>query len=84
MGMESDVMEFFINDVAVKRDSGGVYTVLESVYKSASANNGADSYTFLLGDVAFNDNHNVKVIKNVAMQKSYLRRIFLTGSQVPQ
>ena len=76
MGMESDVMEFFINDVAVKRDSGGVYTVLESVYKSASANNGADSYTFLLGDVAFNDNHNVKVIKNMAMQKSYLRRIF--------
>ena len=47
-------MKIFINDVAVKRNSGGVYTVIQSVYSSAVKMND-DHFTFLGADVKIMD-----------------------------
>ena len=47
-------MKIFINDVAVKRNSGGVYTVIQSVYSSEVKMND-DHFTFLGADVKIMD-----------------------------
>lgn len=67
-------MKIFVNDVAVKRNSGGVYTVLQSVYSSAVKMND-DHFTFLLGDDLFPSKPNIKIETRSDLQNNYVKRV---------
>lgn len=66
-------MKILINNVAVKRDSGGVYTILNDLYQSAKKDQ-ANSYIFILGARLFEDTPNIKIIVRKDLQKNYVKR----------
>lgn len=67
-------MNIVINDVAVKKNSGGVYTILREVYESAKKDT-KNTYFFILGDHLFEESQNVHIIVRPDLQKKYLKRI---------
>lgn len=73
MGLEVFIMKIFINDVAVKSNSGGVYTVLKGVYDYAKEDIYND-YVFLLGSNLFQRTDNIKIIVRPELQTNYLKR----------
>lgn len=83
MGMEILlIMKVVVNDVAVKKDSGGVYSILHDLYEAAK--NSDIDWIFILGDNLFEETNNIKVIVRNDLQHNYVKRVlfdFLVGSK---
>lgn len=67
-------MRIIIYDTAVRKTSGGVFTILKQLYESASLDNN-NEYIFVLGDKLFSDSRNIKIIVRKDLQESYIKRI---------
>lgn len=66
-------MKILINDIAVKRDSGGVFTVLSDVYDAAKQDS-ENEYVFLLGSQLFENTRNIQIVVRTDLQNSYIKR----------
>lgn len=68
-------MNILIHDIAVKKDSGGVFTILRQLYEAAQLDT-RNEYTFILGSELFSATNNIKIVVREDLQKSYIKRTF--------
>ncbi|MDC2806445.1 glycosyltransferase [Leuconostoc suionicum] len=67
-------MNILIHDIAVKRNSGGVFTILRQVYEAAKVDK-KNNYIFVLGSELFTETNNIKIVVREDLQKNYIKRV---------
>lgn len=67
-------MNILIHDIAVKRNSGGVFTILRQVYEAAKIDN-KNNYIFVLGSELFTETTNIKIVVREDLQNNYIKRV---------
>lgn len=76
-------MKIIVNDVAVKRDSGGVFSILNDLYITATEDK-ENEWFFILGSKLFEETDNVKVVVRNDLQTNYIKRVlfdFVSGAR---
>lgn len=76
-------MKIVVNDIAVKSDSGGVFSILQDLYNAAVLDI-ENEWVFILGSKLFSETENVSIIVKQDLQKNYFKRVwfdFFTGAK---
>lgn len=69
-------MKIVVNDIAAKKGTGGVFSVLEDFYKEAREFDSSIQWIFILSDNYFPETENIKIVVREDLKQSYIRRLW--------
>ncbi|AOA02779.1 glycosyltransferase [Carnobacterium maltaromaticum] len=78
-------MKIIVNDIAADRNSGGAFTVLQSIYNTIKEYDTQNEWIFLLADNYFEETENIKILTFPDIKKSWIKRLlfdFYTGKKI--
>ncbi|QIZ04503.1 glycosyltransferase [Limosilactobacillus reuteri] len=67
-------MRFIVNDVAATPEAGGIYSILEDMYKEVLLKDKTNEWFFILSGKYFKESNNVKIIVRNDLKKSKIKK----------